>query len=193
MLVIPPYQTAIRLFHKDGSVVVYASLAVAKSKLGLRWIADNVGKHFREYDYTPHYFSGGGGNPPIAGTPVYRESKYIMRNDAGEPVTRADFAVHNPPLPYVSRWSLRHGNWNGEGPVPGVHKHRGGSHFRHIRTTRSRRLAIAIFEEGEVAPRGRQRSWGIPDAWDDFGVAAREDRSWKRYRKTQYKTKRGYA
>ena len=192
MIVIPPYQTAVSLFHKDGSVHVYATLAEAKKQLGLRWIAQNVGAHFREYRYTPQYFSYGESCPPIPGEAVYDERDYVMRDDFGQPLTHADFASLAPKRPYVYRWEMKYRLWNGEGPVPGSRKRRGGRHYcRRLRVVRTLRQSYPVYEDFEVAPRGHRSSRNLPDTRDGHLVAAREDRSWKRYRKTQYKMKKG--
>jgi hypothetical protein len=190
MIVIPPYQTAVSLFCKDGSVSVYASLAQAKKELGIRWIARSVGKHFREYLCTTRtYDTDDDGNLVTVRKPEFQESEYVMRDDAGQPVTLADFQALTSREKYISYWARKYATWNGEGPVPGVRKWRGGRHyFRHFHVMHSRRQASFFAEEGEVAPRCSQNEHGIPDPWDDQHVSAREDRSWKRYRRTQYKS-----
>lgn len=194
MKTIPPYQTAISLFCIDGSVRVFSSLGKAKKELGLRWIAENVGEHFRAYLHTA-YFEGlmarstAAKAGSVKGERVYQERRYVMRNDAGEPVTRADFQT-----PYSSQysryWAHRYAHWNGEGPVPGVHKHNAGRHYyRRPANIRARKLSLCL-DPDDVAPRAKQSLKNLPDTWDDYGVASRKDKSWKRYRKTQYREAR---
>jgi hypothetical protein len=37
--------------------------------------------------------------------------------------------------------------------------------------------------------RGKRSKRHLPDCWSDLRVSSREDRSWKNFRKTQYKVK----
>lgn len=178
MHLIPHYQTTVTLFSREGDVWVYPSKQAALKALGRYWIAENVRREFCSFAYREW---GAGEFASCDGQAVYQTARYIMRDDAGEPLTAVDFPA--PPRPRRYRlldW------WNGEGPVPGIGRPRGGHYFRHIRTTQARRQAQRM-EEGEVAPRARRNLRNLPNAWDDFGVAAREDRSWKRHRRTQWK------
>lgn len=57
--------------------------------------------------------------------------------------------------------------------------------LRHPRTTQERRL----HSDPELRPyiRGK-RSWKrLPNAWDDIFIPFRENESWKKLRKTQYR------
>lgn len=63
---------------------------------------------------------------------------------------------------------------------------------RWIRTTQERRAnghrGVLDVEEYEIRVRGRRSAKVLPDSWDDpHGYYAH--RSWKRYRKTQWKVK----
>ncbi|WP_157058441.1 hypothetical protein [Azoarcus sp. CIB] len=48
--------------------------------------------------------------------------------------------------------------------------------------------AEPVREGGEVAARAERNARNLPNNWDDFRVASREDRSWKRHRRTRWKT-----
>ena len=61
------------------------------------------------------------------------------------------------------------------------------SYFRNMKTTSERRRAVADEDEGHVRAKRNARS--LPSAWDDVSVKARDDRSWKKFRKTKFKPK----
>lgn len=187
---IPAYETAVTLFSRDGQVWAYPSLKAALKALGERWIANNVGPHFRVFDFDARYFDFE--RMVWVAKPVYVERAFIMRDDAGGVVTAATFAPLVERRRWNSRWTRMWDCWNGEGPVPGVRCYRGGGHYyRRPQTMMERRLAgLVLEEEGEVAPRGARKANHLPNAYDDYRIAAREDRNWKRYRRTQWKQKR---
>ena len=199
MHVISAPQTAVTMFSRDGEVYVYPSLAAAYKALGSRWIAQYVGKNFREFSHRTRVKSDG--NPATVGwvlqgfpyvhETVYVERDYIMRDDFGTPLTIADFAVFQERNRYRG-WRYRWlSTWNGEGPVPGVSKCRGGHHYyRRIHHMNARRQCFPVREEGEVPPRAARNQHHLPNNWDDYRVANREDRNWKRYRRTQWRDKR---
>ncbi len=184
---VPPYESAVTLFSRDGEVEVFKSMKAALKALGLRWIEDNVGPHFRVFRYVERRFDTQ--RALWVADPLYDNYRYILRNDQGEPVTAADFAVFRRQRPWRGSWALRYAQWNGEGPVPGTRCRRGGRHYyRHPRTMHERRqAALVLEEEGEVAPRPHRSANSLPCAWDDFRVAARDDRNWKRFRRTQWR------
>lgn len=77
---------------------------------------------------------------------------------------------------------IAHGD-RGHGPVPGIHKARGGSGWlRSIQTTQENRLnALVLPDEGEIAVRAARNQKNLPTAWDDF--LRNPQRSWKAQRK----------
>jgi hypothetical protein len=83
------------------------------------------------------------------------------------------------------------GDWRPRGePVPGTgrpHGRYGRNYYRRPGTQALRRQAYWIAEEGEPVPRGARGIRGLPTAWDDVPRRAWRERSWKRYRDTQYK------
>jgi len=186
MYQIPAHETAVTLFSRDGEVWAYPTLKAALKALGRSWIASNVGAHFRVFRCVSRFFDTE--RETWVYEPAYDVHDFIMRDDAGAVVTLSDFQ------PLIARrrwyrWTRALDTWNGEGPVPGVHKASAGRHyFRRPHTGNERRqAALVLKEEGEVAPRPARSANGLPDAWDDYHISAREDRSWKRHRKTQRK------
>lgn len=81
--------------------------------------------------------------------------------------------------------------WNGEGAVPRTGKRRGGRCCRRPKTTQELRMVSAVlYEEGEPDWRTRRKS--LPTTWDDLWRDTGATRSWKKYRKTQYKAPHGH-
>lgn len=184
MVIIPPYHTAVSLFGADGSVSVFKSLEHAFRALGERFIRNEVGPQFRVFRHVDQVWHERGGQMVLCREPVYAYYAYVLRDDAGRALDMGDF------------WHLRErrrrrygfalATWNGEGPVPGIGRPRGGRYFRRLGTTPERRAA-QLMDECEVAPRAARNSRNLPNAWDDYHVRSREDRSWKRFRKTRWK------
>jgi hypothetical protein len=86
------------------------------------------------------------------------------------------------PKKYISR---RGGFYCGYGPVPGIHKNRGGrwGYFRNIQTTTEHRLNnLVVFEDGEVPARSARAGHNLPDSWDDI-AHGRKSVGWKAQRK----------
>lgn len=183
---IPPYETSITLFSRDGEVTVFRSLKAAYKELGRRWISENVGAHFRVFDGIDRRLDERRGIWVYG--PRYVEHKFIMRDDFGDVVTLANFDAAIQRKRYRYRWSYLLEDWNGEGPVPGVHRWRKGHYWRRPQTMMERRQAgLVLKEEGEVPPRPSRRDNYLPNAWDDLPISSRYVKSWKRHRKTQWK------
>jgi hypothetical protein len=85
------------------------------------------------------------------------------------PVWRVQEAFRH--LPKEPRWVPRFRGF----------KRTAGHYHRHPRTQQEHR---------ENAEYGRGRRLNTPTSWHDLHVAARENRNWKQFRSTQYKTKR---
>jgi len=77
---------------------------------------------------------------------------------------------------------IAHGD-RGHGPVPRIHKARGGyGWLRRIQTTQENRLnALVLPDEGEIAVRAARNQKNLPTAWDD--CLRDPQRSWKAQRK----------
>jgi len=179
MVIIKPYQTAISLFHKDGTVRFFASLAEARKALGYSWIAAHVGKNFSEFSHISNLCDGVHERQAI-----YAEFDWVMRNDFGEAVTADDFYRVR-----VLRSYNRFGPWSGVGAVPGTRKSRGGRRMRRrIKTLSERRDCPAVLDDGEVAPRASRNATNLPTSWDVPYKWNTWQRTWKDHRKTQWKS-----
>lgn len=184
MHTIQAHTTSVSLFTSDGKVRTFKSYAAALKALGIRWIAANVGEHFCAFTgFETRYTENG-----VVRKPCYSGAYAIMRNDRGEPVTAATFYALNA-KPFTPWWNRRYSGWNGEGPVPGTGKGHNGHYCRRVGTTSEKRMAQMVDPE-EPAPRAARNVSNLPDSWDDYGVAARADISWKRFRKTRWKAPR---
>lgn len=185
---IPAYEPSVTLFHRDGDVWVYRSLSEAYDALGYHWLCENVGEEFRMFSHSAtRMVWSDAGYVPVS-EPTYIEAEFIMRDDFGNKVTSKDFYAikERRRKPYLGWFWSRYASWNGEGPVPGVHKYKAGWHYcRRIRHMNERRWAIPM--EDEPAPRPKRNRNNLQNPWDDYTVAAREDRNWKRHRRTQWR------
>jgi hypothetical protein len=182
---IQPYTTAVTMFTNDGQVRVFKSYSQALKELGIRWIQSNVGAQFCTFDGFKHRLQG----ERWAYIPAYTGAYAIMRNDLGDVVTARDFYALRKPNPFPW-WRSRYDNWNGEGPVPGTAKRKAGKHYcRKLGTTQERRLAQSV-DPDEPGPRPARSASNLPDSHDDYSVAARDDRSWKSFRRNQWKAQK---
>lgn len=184
MHIIKKYETSVTLFSVNGGVWVYKSKRAAIKELGYYWIQNNVAKDFVTFSHRERLWSADGEG--WTERPVYRGANYVMRDDLGEALTVGDFAEFKPV--YRPRWYRKLENWNGVGPVPGISRPRGYRWTRRVGTTNERRQA-QVLDEFDVPPRARRNARNLPTVWDDIPIAAREDRNWKRFRKTQWKSK----
>jgi hypothetical protein len=83
------------------------------------------------------------------------------------------------------RYARRGVVYCGYGPVPNVHKSRGGrQYFRNIHTTPERRMnALVVAEDGERPARAARTGGNLPNSWDDIAFS-RLSRGWKSQRKS---------
>jgi hypothetical protein len=179
MHIIKAYEPSVTLFAVDGEVRVFRSKADALRQLGYRWICEHVREDFVVFSYVERKLVA---RDVWSSHPFYHRAHYVMRDDAGAKVTASDFAELRAArrLPY---WLQR---WNGVGPVPYVHRPTQGHYYRRPQTLNERKLAQAL--DGEPAPRAG-RATVVPSDWDDRCVASRRERNWKKFRRTQWKTK----
>lgn len=196
MHIVKKYQTAVTLFQRDGVVRRFASLKEVRQALGLHWISHNVAEHFRTFSHVSWRYPAewrvlpDGSQEPLKYERVYKDAQYIMRDDAGKPVTYSmfysDFRKARPWYGY--RKILK--SWHGEGPVPGTGKsaRRRRRRDRALSYINAFRGAVTFYEEGEVAVRPRRAKSLCADPWDEyFNKVDQADRNWKRYRNTQWK------
>ena len=183
MYTVPPSPSAVSLFSRSGLTRVFSSLRQAYRELGYAWIAQHVRAQFIEFTHVERY-----ADATLPAHPLYQRAAFILRDDAGAALTAGDF---NPFLPsYTFRRFSRFASWNGEGPVPGTAKRRGGrSYYRRIGTMSERRAAQAFSEYGEPAPRAARSSSYLPNSWDDI-QRSRQGNGWKRQRSHQWKEPR---
>lgn len=134
MHIVPKVCRAVTLFGCDGSVRRFASLRQALSALGYSWIRENVARHFREFDPLATLRAQSRGR-------VYREARFVMRDDFGEPLVAHDFEHLLPPWPAYRRRRSR--KWHGW--------------VRQPPTFRVLREALGWHEEGEPDDRPRRR------------------------------------
>jgi hypothetical protein len=186
MVIIKPYQSAVSLFGADGSVRVFKSLEHAYRELGERFIGSDVGREFCVFRYATSVWTERAGEMVQCREPVYDYYRYVLRDDAGCALTIGDFAHLRARRRHRGRYGFALATWNGEGSVPGIGRLRGGHYFRRMHTMAERRAA-QLMDECEVAPRAARNASNLPNSWDDHHVRSREDRSWKRFRKTRWK------
>ncbi len=190
MHVIAPHEPSVTLFSDNGGVWHYASKAQALRELGIRWIREHVAADFRvfsHFEYGPSFFRGEVYS--CSKKAAYRTSTFVLRDDAGNKLTAADL---QPLLPPRRGWYLRYlDNYPGYGPVPRSGRRRGGRYFRRPKSTNERRQAQVMEPDIEPAPRPGRNASNLANAWDDYPRrSSREDRNWKRFRKTRWKTPR---
>lgn len=180
----------VRLYLRNAAGVVdqiftYPTKAAALKALGLPWIAENVREQFREFSHYERWISAEGA---WLSQRRYREAWAVMRDAQGRPLDASDFrSLDRKYRPRGRRFGFD--CWNGEGPVPRTGRPSGGHYFRRLGTMNERRLAQPV-DPDEPAPRSARNTRNLPNSWDDYAVAAREVRNWKRHRRTQYKVAR---
>lgn len=82
------------------------------------------------------------------------------------------------------KWRSEHSD-RGRGPIPHIHKSRGGSGwFRGIQTSQEIRLnELVLVNEGETPVRSARNKSNLPTAWEDFWRTPQ--RNWKEQRKAR--------
>lgn len=193
---------AVFLYGRNGTVQEFANKDVAYRELGFSFIAYTVAVHIGDVIADKYNFSAFNLHPKNAElarmNPYTTQKKigdFVLRNEYGEILTIADFYEQDERLKnkdnYHINYRLR--DWNGVGPVPGTgYKKRYGRWLRSPRTTSAIRSSLSVVkEDGEPEFRGnRRRGWStLPTRWDDVYKDSYRDRSWKSFRKTQWKEK----
>lgn len=180
MHLIPPAPSAVSLFNRAGFVRSFPCVADARRVLGLAWIRKNVGPHFCAFSHVNSF-----SYPTAHPVRYYDECEYVMRDNEGAVLTEVDFYAHKPAG--LSLFQRCYAQWNGEGPVPGTAKPRGGrSNYRRLGTTPERRTAQNLPCEGEPAPRPSRSANGLPNSYDDI-MRSRQGNGWKKNRTQQWK------
>lgn len=184
MRVLSHRTTAVTLFSDLGECRAFDSRASALRELGASFIRHQVGPQFRT---SCHYVGPNG-----AVHHSVKIASYVLRDDLGQPMGLEDFADLLPPEDPLyrfrwERWAVP--TWNGEGPVPGTGRRGNYGYHRRPRTQAERRLNQFLdsdVEDGAPRVRAKRSAHNLPDAWDDLNRPL-ERRSWKAYRRTQYK------
>jgi hypothetical protein len=173
MYVVPPHQTSVTLFGRDGSVRPFKTRRDALRALGAGFIRDHVGRSFdvprpgygaEFYDPSPEHFE------------AYR-CRYVLIDDTGEALSIHDFSDLRPARAYRYRF--------GEYGVQHRGRKRSGySRWRHPRTTAERRQnSLVLHDEREPPVRCPRLPGTLTNTWDD--VHRHVERNWKSQRKTQ--------
>ncbi len=190
------------LYSAKGDVVVYDSKTIAFRELGFNFIAFSTGKELRilgklfsHFIYPEHVRKNTDVfNKHYPNSRQLHHADFILVNEYGEVLSIDDFedviiserAKNDKKAYFTKRREIK--GWNGTGPVPYTGGWRKGHYFRHPVTLQALKAACGICkEEGEPPMRGNRTRKNIPDSWSDIHRSDRYDRSWKNYRKQQYK------
>ena len=151
------------LINRDGVRKSFRSKQHALNELGYYWIQANVSRDFSGFTISN-------------GILRYESRNYIMRDDEDQALTEEDFyhLVQN-----------RRPTWNGEGPVPGIHKARYSHSHRRPKIASECRARFAM-DELEPAMRAKRATLGKVNGWGSLR-SDWDQKSWKRYRKHQWK------
>ena len=111
--------------------------------------------------------------------PVYRYYSYTLRDSLGNYVDVLDIQ---------NQYNTQHPKYFKYNRFSGKKCSAGRHYYRRVRNLNERKQT----EEWKVdhrapKPRARRNLRNLPDTWDDYRVASREDRNWKNFRKTQWK------
>jgi hypothetical protein len=175
MYVVPKHQTSATLFGRDGSVRLFKTRREALRELGASFIRHQVGPDFK----TPRHFS----HVHYSDWSVSLYA-FILLDDAGKPLSIADFEDLLPPRKQRS-WHRTFGEYGVRHPG---HKPSNGRCYRRPKTIAEKRLhSLVLVEDMEPAVRGRRKPPNLADTWDDIRFF--HEKSWKSHRKTQYKNK----
>ncbi len=73
-------------------------------------------------------------------------------------------------------------------PIPGTGKSSGGHYFRRMRFVGAHRAeAASCVDDYGDRQRVRGKVHRPPNNWDDFPISSRDDRNWKRFRRTRWR------
>lgn len=179
MHVIPPHQTAVTLFGRDGSVRLFQTRKCALRALGTSFIRGSIGPSFNAP--AP---GRGGCDPRFTAYDAHFVPlcDHVLLDDSGRALDISDF--HDLILHRLSVWRRSFGEYGVK--HPGRRRSAYRHWLRYPRTTAERRQnCLVIQEDGEPPIRGRRSAAMLPNAWDD--VYRRQERGWKSQRKTQHR------
>ncbi len=136
--------------------------------------------------------------------PIIFPKRYLVRDENGLIIPlwkleerQTQLGVCKPRI-YSMRWYRRRQEYEyRKDPVPYVRCYRGGnSYFRNVGTFRERRENDFCNDYDEdakfygVRARSARTTGNLPEPWDDISRSDWGHRSWKRHRKTQWKSKK---
>lgn len=176
----------IELISYTGVVSVYSSKKEVYQKLGLNFLVNQVAFEIaekkKEYHWKDYYVKK---DTDLFKAVLPKDNQlaigdFILRDSNNNILTVEDFFEYITISHYVGK--VKRGE-----SVRGVHRLRTGHYFRKPRTYNEIKKSFVVKEEGEVEPRKKRSFRKIPTDRHDIHVASRCDRSWKNYRKNQYK------
>ena len=114
-----------------------------------------------------------------------REHRWVAITDKGT-VIRPETIVGLVREYSYRKWKSRYGN---QPKWFSGHKRTNGSSYRKFKTFQERKMSVArIVEDGEPPIRCGRNIHSLPNTWDDI-PRSKSHRSWKSYRKHQWKSK----
>ena len=176
-----PTPLPVSLIDASGHARRFESLAACVEALGLPWLRAHLSLQHRTPDpYDPTDRS------------LVRVAAFVLRDFLGDPVPHtacvAACGALSRPFPARYRWRLAWHTWNRVGPVPYTGRPHHRRYSRAVRTFREIRDSVAVIvEDGEPPFRCARSRHHLRTRRDDPSVAAREDRNWKRHRRTQWR------
>lgn len=176
---------------------------------------ENLEAYFRSINYSYYYFEASCHNTEVLGDwlgqvvkherwwsangPELREVRatYYIKNEYDERYPRDwiirkyhEFRAKHYPRRHLFSWDYKYR----DGPVPHTRKYRGGGRWGHrwFRSYNVLRNNEAVrtdedCKEYRITVRGKQRNH--PNLWDDLPVGDFYRKSWKHYRRQQWKPK----
>jgi len=188
MYQVKSYKPRIRLIGNDGTVVEYACWEYFLDNIDYWFVNSHVVTKFndpRDKRTIDWYFSDLLRRLP-------KRIQYIIRDESGNVFSRDEIteaiAARNKIRNY-KKYSWLKNKYNfiyRKTPVPYTRKRRGhrSSFYRHPKTTQEKRWGYVDTEY----VRGRRKPSMLPDSWEDMPRAdIGIKKSWKKYRRTQYK------
>lgn len=184
-------QVSVRTYN--GSARVYENLNDAVRAVGYDYIAALRGDRLAYGDdpRNPVYYRAIGGDTHI----------FFDQYGIRIPVWKVQETWNNLPTVWISQLPWNRGKYDPKtfrkGPVPGIHSRRWrfSSYHRYPKTLQEHRWAEALRDDREEVReytnrslRARNRDNSLPVAWDDVPRSTGwNNKSWKSYRKHQYK------
>ncbi len=186
MIEVPKFHPPFVLSERDGTRRTFFTRLEVVKALGESFLREALGEAFTADTVKFHHYGKDEYWPEV----VCKGVRYVLTDSRGRVMQASDFA--DLFRPYQPWWVYRYRFYNGQGPVPGTRKWKAGHHmFRHPRTAQERRMALVADPDDALAlPRPRRTGLHLPSAWDDLYPKARRNRSWKQFRKTQYKPRK---